>query len=70
MRDQSADQVTGETGLPIVRDGQYVAIGCCRLLMNLKRGERFPPCPLHGETTWGWIPTGATAEWVSAALDA
>jgi hypothetical protein len=70
MRDQSADQVTGETGLPIVRDGQYVAIGCCRLLMNLQGGEPFPPCPVHGETTWGWIPSDANAEWVSWASDA
>jgi hypothetical protein len=50
----------GRTGDPVLRPGQYAAIGCCCMTKALKQGDLFPACPAHGRSTeWERVPPGA-----------
>ena len=52
-------ETQGKTDETVKYSGQYAAAGCCRVIKKLTQGDKFPACPEHGKTTWGWIPPGS-----------
>jgi hypothetical protein len=54
--DHPNEQTQGKTGEQVKHSGQYAATGCCRAIKRLTQGDKFPACPRHRDTTWGWIP--------------
>ncbi len=53
------EQTQGDTGETVEHDGSYAAIGCCRVIRRLVKGDVYPSCSVHGSTRWGWIPPGS-----------
>jgi len=52
----------GETDDIVLDAGDYTAVGCCRAIRRLVKGEAYPMCSVHGSTKWGLItPGSATA---------
>ena len=62
MQSEPNEQTQGKSGEHVKYEGQYMAVGCCRITRKLAKGSLFPNCPQHGSTVWGWIPPGAAIE--------
>jgi hypothetical protein len=59
MYQEPNEQTQWKTGEQVKHSGQYAASGCCLAIKKLSQGDKFPACPQHGDTTWGWIPPGS-----------